>query len=342
VTIFAVIAFAMLLVMIGLVVDVGRVMNVHSQTSAYVDRAALAAAAELDGRPCAIVRAVAAVTGLDTPACGAEQQVPTGQRLTLSGDRSVNVERMVFLSSIDPEAVTATWRRGEPAPNSGASADRLTRYVTVQTTPESERFLFFSMLSGTTQDATVATRATAGFERRVCNTIPLMVCNPDEQAGGGGSFNAQVGREFRASLRNGNDVWDRDHYSLLDVNDRRPAALRNYMERNNPNTMCYAQRVGVEQGLDENQRDAIRRGLNDRYDDGGLRRNFPVAIVNCRQNRSENPNNIPVEAWIEVRMTVEVEEENHQGHDHNYLNLRVRGTIPANLNAVREFPVLTR
>jgi Flp pilus assembly protein TadG len=359
VTIFAVIAFSMLLVMIGLVFDVGRVMNVHSETSSYADRAALAAAAELDGRPCAVAYAVAAVTGASNATCPYDRQIPSGRRLTLSGDSIVRVQRMTFYSSypLAANAVTARWERGAPAPTytvASATAHRITRYVTVETTTETENFLFFSMLGGSLQGSSVAPRASAGFERRVCNSIPLMICNPDENS----PFNAQVGRDINNLRLHYTGRWARGQFALLDVARRSPNALENYIESNDPDTQCYSRRVAVEQSFNDEQSEAILDGLDDRDEDNT---DLPVAIVNCNQNSGLLAGNqaiprVPVETWARLEVIdVEHEEEcvewdrDRRGNrrctrtiDHYEMDVRVRGLMPANESVAREFSVLVR
>jgi Flp pilus assembly protein TadG len=359
VTIFAVIAFSMLLVMIGLVFDVGRVMNVHSEAGSYADRAALAAAAELDGRPCAVVRAVAAVTGDDGNGCNYDRIVPRGRRLTLSGDSFVSVQRMTFYSSwpLDPSpTVTARWTRGDTVrfTASQGTANRTSRYVMVETTQETEQFLFFSMFGSATSSATVAPRAIAGFERRVCNSTPLMICNPDESS----PFNAQAGRDINNLRLHYTGGWGRGQFALLDVANRSPNALENYMESSNPDTQCYARRVSVEQAFNNQQSQAILEGLDDRDDDNDV---IPVAIVNCNQNSgllsgSQAIPRVPIETWARVEVTdVSHEEEcvewdrDRRGNrrctrtvDHYEMDLEVRGTMPADENVTREYPVLVR
>lgn len=353
VTVFAVIAFSMLLVLIGLIVDVGRVMNVHSESSSYADRAALAAAAELDGRSCAVIRAVAAVTGRDGNGCNYDRQIPSGRRLTLSGDSVVSVQRMTFYSQLNPDIVTARWVRGNQLPTyttGQTTANRTTRYVTVETTQESEQFLFFSMFNNEIDSATVAPRATAGFERRVCNSTPLMICNPDEN----GPFNMQVGRDINNLRLHYSGGWGRGQFALLDVAQRSPNALEDYMQSSNPNTQCYTRRVSVEQNFNNEQSEAILEGLNDRDEDNDV---FPVAVVNCGQNSgllsgSQSTPRVPIETWALVEVTdvdhrrICVREDWRdrciEWEDRYELDLDVRGQMPADQNVTREYPVLVR
>lgn len=285
----------MLLVIVGLVVDIGRVMGIHSQVNSYSDRVALAAAAELDGRPGALQRAVNAVTGPST-------QVPLGNRLKLAGPpdetAAVGIRRLVFLSSLandpsDPftrspvsgDQVVAYWTPGSGFTRqtgfSEAQADAETHFVVVDPTRETENYLFFSLVAsaipGFDRSATVAPQAVAGFERQVCNTAPIMVCNPTEPTAGNpnASFDTTPGRMIRARLQQGtlSNSWGPGIYSLLDVsNPDSENALRRAMGSMNPGTACYGSSVIVERNPRRNsddfrdRRDAINEGLNTRFD----------------------------------------------------------------------------
>ena len=296
VTIFAIISFSMLLVAIGLIVDVGRVMNVHSQANSYADRAALAAAAELDGRPGALDRARKAVFT-------ATAQIDPGFRFTLSNDSVVSAQKLTFMASLgddpaDPfarspvmsgpasqrDVVTGTGDANAVIPATGYSsdrADRETRFVLVDVTPETEDYLFFPIVAFLVPDikrsATVAPQAIAGFERELCNPAPIMVCNPTEPPAGNAnaSFDATPGAMIRSRLQAGtlSTSWGPGVYSLLDVADPGSrSALRRHMGSTNPGTACYGNSVIVERNPQRNsnnfrrRRDAINEGLNVRFD----------------------------------------------------------------------------
>jgi Flp pilus assembly protein TadG len=296
VTIFAIISFSMLLVVIGLIVDVGRVMNVHSQANSFADRAALAAAAELDGRAGALERARQAVFG-------ANAQIDPGFRFTLSDDNVVSVQKVTFMASLgdDPvnpfarspvtsgpvsqrDVVTATGDANGVTPAAGYTsdrADRETRFILVDVTPETEDYLFFPIVAFLVPDiersATVAPQAVAGFERQLCNSAPIMVCNPTEPPAGNAnaSFDTTPGTMIRSRLQAGtlSTSWGPGVYSLLDVADPGSrSALRRYMGSTNPGAACYGNSVIVERNPQrssndfQRRRDAINEGLNVRFD----------------------------------------------------------------------------
>jgi hypothetical protein len=320
VTIFAVIAFSMLVVMVGLIIDVGRVMNVHSQANSYADRVALAAASELDNRANALSRAVAA-------ARGAEAQVEPGFRLTLSGDDTVGVRKLTFMSALGPDpadpyarspvagdVITATWTSADGlTPAVGLTleiADRETTFVLVDTTQETETYVFFPLLAALTPgmqtSATVAPQAVAGFERQVCNAPPLMICNIDEATDGiGAPFDPTPGQMIRAKMQGGGAGWGPGVFGILEApNGHGASAVRDYMARVDPNTYCTKGTVDVKPGQSTGP---VSQGMNVRFDmyngpmnskknDAGY---APAANVtkglrnNCNGNKSNSSTPMP-------------------------------------------------
>ena len=373
-TIFAVIGFAMLMGMVGLVVDVGRVMNIHTQASSYADRVALAAAGELDARRGAIRRAVTQA-----------RNIVDNERVGLTGDRRVGIRQIEFLSSIGPDpanpdrrgpipgdTVVRRWRSGEALPSETDGANGAARFALVTTTNETENFLFLPIAGLFNQDlrtsATVAPQAVAGFQRSMCNSAPIMVCNPSESNFGiGADFRSRVGDRLDLNLQGNLQLnplqrlrWSSNNYAMFSVNSGvlgipLNISLRNLIGRTDPGTACYSDRIrprnvsgmrldlNLQTPVGDLQLD-LRRGLNDRYDNGG--RTFPAAVVNCRQNNAllllanQGLNvEVPVEAYARVRMA------NRVGTD-LVLHLQILDKPTPSLNAgpdqLREYPVLVR
>lgn len=85
----------------GIVLDFGRVYSEHGNMQSYTDQAALAAAAELDGRPDSVSRAIDAVFGgLDAE--GNDLGAPLTKSATFSSgvDNQFNISHLVFLSDL--------------------------------------------------------------------------------------------------------------------------------------------------------------------------------------------------------------------------------------------------
>ncbi|CAN0502962.1 unnamed protein product, partial [Phaeothamnion confervicola] len=165
--------------------------------------------------------------------------VDTGFRLTLSGDSAVGVARLIFMSSLGPDpenpytrspvagdVITATWTLADglvlAAGMTSTVADRETGFVLVDTTDETENYLFFPLLAafapGMDTSATVAPQAVAGFERQLCNAPPLMICNLNEATQGSGApFNPTPGQMIRAKMQGGGASWGPGVFGILDA-----------------------------------------------------------------------------------------------------------------------------
>ncbi len=142
--------------------DFGRAASTQSEMQSFADNVALAAAGELDRSPTAIARATEAAQFLITDS----QSFGDGASTLNGGDFT-----LTFYST-RPDATT-------PPTNDPTEA----RFVTIDVTPRDVSPIFgaaFAALSGTDTDgaATVAARATAGFERQACDITPLMICAP--------------------------------------------------------------------------------------------------------------------------------------------------------------------
>jgi hypothetical protein len=291
VTIFAVVGFALCIVIIGLVFDIGRVMGAHTQMNSYADRIAVAAAQELDGRDGALTRAVErAVSGLSA--------VGTGDRLSLSGNQDIRVESLTFLAELGAppdgnfsarspwpgDVVTATWDKSKggnytPDPHDGydlGSAARDTRYVLVQTESSREGFLLFQMMSflGAPRLSFVdmAPQAVAGFERDICNSPPVMMCSVNElpELGGVGaafSMNLLRERQVKARIRTDDGPLGPGDIRMMLAKDPdagfTDAETRSWMGSRRPNSYCSGMRISL--GANPNP-NAVREGLNTRFD----------------------------------------------------------------------------
>jgi Flp pilus assembly protein TadG len=312
VTIFAVVAFGLLIAVIGLIMDISRVMNVHSQANAYADRVALASATELDRRSNALARAIDA-------AQGEHAQIDPGFRLTLSGDDTIGVAKLTFLADLGPDpadpyarspvagdTVTATWTPGGGLTYetgiTAADAARLTEFVVVDTTTETENYLFMPIMAafapGMATEASVAPQAVAGFNREVCNAPPLMMCNINEAtAGAGAPFAAVPGQMIRTKMQGAGGGWAPGAFGLLDAPGGTGAsAVREYVARRDPNTFCVRDSVDVKPGQNTGP---ISQGMNVRFDiyDGpmsGSKNNAqyaPAGNVTKGQRKTGNGNN---------------------------------------------------
>src|SRR5687768_17018015 len=146
-----------------LAVDGGRYMNLHTEVQAGTDALALAAAAELDGRPDSIVRANRAVTTL----------VENKQRFGEGAREIVGLE-VRYLRSLP------TRDRDPIGPADLTTDPTEARFVEVAARPAPFRSLFAGAAGVDRAPAEAASRAVGGFESLACKTSPLFICNPFE------------------------------------------------------------------------------------------------------------------------------------------------------------------
>ena len=186
----------------GLILDTGRVLNVHSELQSFADHAALAAAGELDSRSDAIDRAGSAVQQLiqDQQSYGNEdnQLTSTDVQLTfLDGLPPLDTDDNLgdFVTTIDEQA----------------------RFVHVAVDPHTVTSIFLNALTalggGGGVDAAVQATAIAGWTQYQCDITPLMFCVPN----GMSAADAQVWLRDRQIRLKAHDSWTPGAFGLLDA-----------------------------------------------------------------------------------------------------------------------------
>lgn len=206
VLVFYAICIPVLLGLIGLVIDGGRLLNLDAQTAAFSDAAALAAAARLDRSPGAIPAARAAALSLQNRPRFAE----TG------GDR-LALRFAAQLSDLsNPAYSLPDWAGAEAV------------YVEVTTSEASLTGSFLALVGA--RPVPVRRRSLAESQYYACDVTPLVLCHPNPT-----SFaeTARPGRQYRLTM-DGNRVagsvalLDRPgvsggNQSLRDLADDQPA-----------------------------------------------------------------------------------------------------------------------
>jgi hypothetical protein len=172
------VALALLFGMMALVWDLGRAMSTATELQSFADHMALAAAAELDGRPDARIRALAAIDGLLT-----ERQSFAAGGAQLSGaDVATPVAFYRSLPADDGAPLTDL-----------AASDAEAAFVEIVLRPRTVTNLFAGLagaMTGTAlADPLIGARALAGRSRVACDITPLMFCAP-----GGADYQPQPGR----------------------------------------------------------------------------------------------------------------------------------------------------
>jgi hypothetical protein len=235
-----------------------RLYSVHGLMQAFVDDAALAGAAELDGQDDAIARAFRAVHG--DGAGGPQIEIPDAlARFSPDGATAPVLQRVTFLRSLgampDGDAVLCSfedegWDPGDCNTDAGLSRDA--RFVEVVVQHQVGYGLI--QLAGVTQGS-LALRAAAGFRRAMCNSVPLMVCNPAEATQVGADFTFAPGRQLVGKL---NTVLEPANVGF--VGDLQNVGIGEALARVSP--VCTEDRSPVSTGV----LDPVSEALNVRFD----------------------------------------------------------------------------
>lgn len=344
ITIFAVLAFVMCLVVVGLAFDFGRVMGIHTEVGAYADRVALSAAAKLNGQEDSLDNAVDKAFYDRNNIPGGRQD---GVRMSLTGGSRAEISRLTFSDEAGDTLIT--WRPGSGF--SGSSSDkqfaaRNARRVTVETTGAREGFLLFPIGGSGVTEVTVSPIATAGYQMRACNIAPVMVCNPDEtvtskryDATSGGPAEPYYLRGTRTAPGQSRP-WQPRTYSLFETATRDATELHDLISSTDPRTACFGQRVGGEIDLNNSSttREAVGGGFNDR-----VQKMITVAVVNCDQYQSQLDlgNRVPVEAYARMEISEPVTFGDPTTDDR--VMLRRAGPLGTNPSThIHEYPVLLK
>ena len=295
--------FTMLIAVSGLAIDMQRVFGVHGEMQAFVDNAALAAAAELDGQSTALTRAYNAACG--TPCSAAQGPLvggPAGSA-RFASDTTLTVRKVTFLSQLDndpgPLGATPTaleissgWVRctfdndpnldGVPNPtwtpgncNTDPARARDTKFVEVVAAERTVQFLMLPVADviltmvgapPITDQARLRLRATAGFRRSICNNVPLMICNPSEITNGKGSdFLYTPGQMILARMQEKGAAWEPPNFGLLNsfTGEGDDLKLRDALGLVSPGTICTDDEVTVKPGQNVGP---VIQGINTRFD----------------------------------------------------------------------------
>jgi len=150
----------------ALVLDGGRLVNLHTSVQAGADALALAAAAELDRRPDSIARANRAVQTL----VANDQRFGAGDSRIGADDFTVRYLRA--LPARDSDQVDVAALQAVDATQA--------RYAFVQVNGFTLTTLVARAAGVTGPNPQVAASAIGGFDQAVCNFSPFFVCNPFE------------------------------------------------------------------------------------------------------------------------------------------------------------------
>lgn len=178
VLVFYAVCIPVLLALVGLVIDGGRLMSLDAQSAAFSDAAALAAAARLDRSPGAIPAARAAALAL-----------PNRPRFAEAGGDRLAFRFAARLSDLSNAAYTLP---------DGAGAEAI--YVEVTTAEASLTGSLLALVGA--RPRPVRRRAIAESQYFACDVTPAVLCHPDPTAF---AATARPGRQYRLTM-DGNRV----------------------------------------------------------------------------------------------------------------------------------------
>jgi Flp pilus assembly protein TadG len=282
-TVLAVVFFVIIMAVAGLLIDLGRLYNLHTQMQSYVDSVALAAAAELDSNSKALNRAAAAATGSVGAGSGGGA-VTGGPHVTAvgnvtAGPSAFGVQKLEFYSTIasdptppaiaasgDDPGLVATYQNGTMSLAGGyttAIANIRAKFVRVTVTPVQLTYIMLPLANaffGSTLPSaqSVALQAVAGFEQQVCDNAPIAICNPYEHVGAG-DFDPSndIGKEIIAKQDAGGGPGN---FGVLCPNGN---DCRDMLGERNPNTQCVSTQLPGKPG---NTTGPVEVGFNTRFD----------------------------------------------------------------------------
>ncbi len=272
VLVFWAIALAVVLGVVALSFDFGRIAATQSELQAYADQVALAAAGELDGRTDSITRATNAAANLiaDSQAFGNGAQA-------LAGGSDYTID---FYDTL-PGSDTASLAAGLTTVPEDAI------YARVVMTPKTVGYTFgaafFALTGNTPANNSVGATAVAGFTQYACDITPLMFCLPSPNY----KADANVGDMILLRSGGNNAAWGPGDFGFLDpskakVDPNGPCAGLNgaqldacLLGAQGSITQCFAQRgVDTEPGQKVGIEDA---SFNVRFD-------IYTSIMNGKKN----------------------------------------------------------
>jgi len=212
--VFVAIALAVLLGMIALSFDMGRLAASQSELQSFADNVALAAAGELDGRGDSIDRARAAAAAMIADS----QTFGTGGRALAATDVSLGGDvRLTFMSAIDADDAAPLADTVIDADGGYSTAEqRMARYVRVRVRDHDVPLTFaaaFVGMSGEDEpNHAVSGDAVAGFTQFACDTTPLMFCIPHT----GWTADANVGDLLVLRTGGNGAAWQPGNFGFLD------------------------------------------------------------------------------------------------------------------------------
>ncbi|QLC22446.1 pilus assembly protein [Parasphingopyxis sp. CP4] len=163
----------------GVAIDYSRMAALDTELQNAADQAALAAAGQLDGQ-----------TGAQTRATAAAQNLVTNLTYFANdgGGTNLTIEAPEYYSSYDPNRADIT----DP-PGTTTTDDEDSDYVRVTVAARRAQYALTPIIA-LIESPEMTARAMAGLGSAICNTPPVMICNPAET-----STNTDINLPFNAA-----------------------------------------------------------------------------------------------------------------------------------------------
>lgn len=260
VAIYSALAITVVIGVGALSLDLGRYMNLHTELQHAADAAALAGAAELNGK-----KAAGGTLGARARAEAAAKSALFANRQSFATDggaATVQVKSVEFFSELKA-----------PSSDTAATSDADAHYIKVTVVDRSLESSLIAPVLGAGRTLSTAASAVAGMTEAVCNFPPFMICNPNEAYGAGAPFTIVPGQMIKLNSQGGSgSTWGPGMFSLLDppVGGSTPKEVTHNLATSQPNG-CYGQTVSVRPG----QVASVHDGINTRFDiyDGPFMKN---------------------------------------------------------------------
>ena len=242
----------------GVAWDWNRLVTIDTELQAAADQAALAAATQLDGKTGAIARATAAASNL----------VVNDTLLSNDGaGTAVTIESVTFYTGYNQAADSY---------ESVTTADATARVVKVVVVPRDAVYTMTPVVGVFRKDDNPG-EATASLGSAICNTPPVMICNPREDDGEQFNPNNFIGHGLKLIS---DDAGAPGNFGFLrnGLGNGTPELSKSLGWDNQPGKCVPGTGVTTEPGL----KDVVFNAINTRFDiDVNGANTCPGASTNC-------------------------------------------------------------
>jgi hypothetical protein len=250
----------------GIAFDYARLASMDTELQNAADQAALAGASQLDGEAGACSRAAAAAIGM------------IANVTYMANDANASGTAVTIPSEPSCDAIGSVRFYQDANKASAATSDDNAKFVEVTVDPR-QAFFALTPVVAALQSGNIAATAFAGLGEAICNTPPVMMCNPSEPSG-------NTDPEFPFTATNGDGI------RLVIASPQSPGdfgflqtgfgtggqALAKALGYNNPPGNCVAT-TGVD--TEPGDKEAVRAAFNTRFDLSEAGLTCPGGDANC-------------------------------------------------------------